>query len=680
MSSVSNDDGNENKNNKSTPSGFSYTFDLPPKDALDYNGWANWYRQALGLNVISSNTVEKKTFVNWEEYQHGPISDKQHKEWLDIGEFQKGTGIIAGLPFHRQDLRNAGLIYTFVDIDSYKSKIAFQEFFTTLRNCEKKGQTLTADKFDELVIQRNYNDKLENDETYESKLISIEEIAKNELIDYHADNITKYHHILLSTVSFDQKSSDQKLGLEVKCQGSHEGECPGGHGLLYCTPSIHKNEPGVIGEFRYQHLVTHKPNIWTKERAQLFQDYLHWVCKKYKVSYHTKKENIQETKNTEELQRVTKDSAKRNEIFQLRDLSDHIIDTTAAYLQPFWLNHSRNNMALSLAGMGWYAKVSLESIIQIVQKITAATLDEESSERIKAVIRTYKRGINGNIDSDSDEDGPAIRGAPTLKDLISQTKGCNSQIASSIIDDLKGLWENDIVRQIWKQKEEEVEAAKRADSQQQGQVDRANKLNVPEISVEEALAKHKGMYKVRAIMTTRSDFKNLYRGVTYRCTHRGCTFTDTEVYDYPLFETKALPKECPRDKAHKNTMRIVEPDYASCLIISLRNPDELEKIDTLSAILFEADYRDIYIGETLEVIGDIHVIPKKINGTKESDPETYLFINQIKSKSREKVKLTEADIEIFNRIKYEQFDKEFRTPEYMEQFPQVLSCRKETQR
>ena len=473
-STTDKDDNNTNTNTNTNTNNSSFTFNPPPPptNALDYNGWANWYRNVLGLNVIPANTaVFKKPIVHWEIYQNTPIPDKLHQEWIDTGMFKQGIAIIAGIPFHRPDLQDAGLVYCLVDIDAHKSKIALQEFYTMLKLAtmttttttitNSSPITLTANDFDKLLKQiKNNNSKIdiESDE-YESKLVPMEEIAQTQLIEWHSDNGTKFHTIFLTPIAFDQKSQDKIIGLEVKSLGSH--------GVLFCTPSIHRNDISVTGEYRYQHLGTYKPAVFTEAQAKLFQEYLHWVCKRYNVPYKTTKEQKTEDKVNEDLKHSNPDWDKHNKDFQLQNLSPHIIDTTVAYLQPFWQEHIRNDMTFCLAGMGWYAKITLESMLEIVQKIVKATADNELEDRIKAVHRTYKRGIEGDSSNE-------IKGAPSLKELIAQTKGSNIQIASSLVEDLKGLWSNDIIRQLIQQKNEDQETTDDTDNQQQSSFNSTN--------------------------------------------------------------------------------------------------------------------------------------------------------------------------------------------------------------
>ena len=152
---------------------------------------------------------------------------------------------------------------------------------------------------------------------------------------------------------------------------------------------------------------------------------------------------------------------------------------------------------------------------------------------------------------------------------------------------------------------------------------------------------------------------------------------NTVTYEHPEFETLALPRECPHDPKHKGTLRLENRDYVAYVIVHLKDSQEMEKLDYLPAIIFEQDSKRIQMGEIIEVIGNIHVIPKIRDGTKESDPQTYFFIEHMKSKSREKIKLTKLDIDTLNRIKYENYSKEFRTDEYKEQFSKYYNEEKQ---
>ena len=47
----------------------------------DYNGWADFWRNSIGINVIPADTEKKRTYENWKEWQEKPITAETHNSW-----------------------------------------------------------------------------------------------------------------------------------------------------------------------------------------------------------------------------------------------------------------------------------------------------------------------------------------------------------------------------------------------------------------------------------------------------------------------------------------------------------------------------------------------------------------------------------------------------------------------
>jgi hypothetical protein len=41
----------------------------------DYNGWADFWRYDIGVNVIPAKTIIKETYINWKQHQDMPIAE-----------------------------------------------------------------------------------------------------------------------------------------------------------------------------------------------------------------------------------------------------------------------------------------------------------------------------------------------------------------------------------------------------------------------------------------------------------------------------------------------------------------------------------------------------------------------------------------------------------------------------
>ncbi len=165
------------------------------------NEWADFWRDDVGVNVIPANTKYKKPIVAWTEWQDKPIPKELHEQWKREKIFENGMAIVVGKVWHNE--LKAGLYLCAVDCDNRK---AIEEMMP-------KG---------------------------------VEHYAKQTLIELHPDDSTKCHFYCYTMKPVPKKSSDmvnpkqaQQLknneipALEVKGEGKH--------GIMYVTPSVHKN-------------------------------------------------------------------------------------------------------------------------------------------------------------------------------------------------------------------------------------------------------------------------------------------------------------------------------------------------------------------------------------------------------------------------------------------------------
>lgn len=202
------------------------------------NDWADFWRYKIGVNVIPADTRNKIPKVNWKQHQKEPTSEEQHNKWKEEGAFNDGMAIIAGRVWHIP-LRK-GLYLICVDLDN---QLAIDEFCT--RNGVRTPLT---------------------------------ELAKKIIIEQHRDEPNKAHVIFYATHPFPKKSSDvaslpdqldhnEVPAIEVKGAGEH--------GLLFCTPSPHKNG------YNYEVIGT---TDLEEVHDQLY-DHIQDICKRYGIQY-----------------------------------------------------------------------------------------------------------------------------------------------------------------------------------------------------------------------------------------------------------------------------------------------------------------------------------------------------------------------------------------------------------
>ncbi|KKM79065.1 hypothetical protein LCGC14_1353680 [marine sediment metagenome] len=168
------------------------------------NAWADFWRNQVGMNVIPADSIIKRTFTKWKDdprgnWQIDPIPQSIHNEWKNEGSFEKGMAIICGRVFHNEAKKH--LYLCAIDADN------------------KKGiDELTGD---------------------------IEKLAKKTIVERHA-NLNKAHVYFYTTTPMQKKSSDA-VNLEI-LEKMKNDEVPslevkgdGTHGIMYCSPSPHKD-------------------------------------------------------------------------------------------------------------------------------------------------------------------------------------------------------------------------------------------------------------------------------------------------------------------------------------------------------------------------------------------------------------------------------------------------------
>src|SRR5829696_54223 len=197
----------------------------------DFNDWADFWRDRIGVNVIPADTKNKFTYIKWSEWQDKAIPEELHNKWKAENAFSKGIAIIPGKVWHREDKK--GLYFIFIDADKLK---AILEFST------RKGKTT-----------------------------SLNEMSQKFLIEQHKDNPDKAHIYFYSPLPFPQKTADSILGLEVKGLGEH--------GIAFCSPSIHKNG------MPYEIIGNHQPITLNVEQAIELIQHIDQICIKYSLQY-----------------------------------------------------------------------------------------------------------------------------------------------------------------------------------------------------------------------------------------------------------------------------------------------------------------------------------------------------------------------------------------------------------
>ncbi len=214
----------------------------------DCNGWADFWRYAIGINVIPADTEKKRTYENWKDWQEKPITDETHNSWKSENAFSRGMAVILGEVFHRQDRKEQKFI--FIDADNQK---AIEEICTILG----------------IVVR---------DKPYES----IQKLSQDFLVEQHEDDSTRAHIYFYAAKTLGNKSSNKNNpALSPKLVGNEipSLEIKSDRGIAYCSPSYH------IHGHRYQISGTIEPITLDHEQIDKLQERLTVLCKEYGIEY-----------------------------------------------------------------------------------------------------------------------------------------------------------------------------------------------------------------------------------------------------------------------------------------------------------------------------------------------------------------------------------------------------------
>ena len=246
----------------------------------DYNGWADFWRNSIGINVIPADTQKKRTYENWKEWQEKPITDETHNCWKSENAFSRGIAVILGEVFHRPDRK--GQRFIFIDADNQK---AIEEI------CRILG----------IVIK---------DKTYES----IQQLAEEFLVEQHEDDPSRAHIYFYATKTLGNKSSNKNNPtLSPKLIGNEipSLEIKSDRGIAYCSPSYHEHG------YRYQISGIIEPITLDEQQIDKLQEHLNILCKEYGIEYADASvltKNFDEDHNTQE--KINEQSSLASKLWQ----------------------------------------------------------------------------------------------------------------------------------------------------------------------------------------------------------------------------------------------------------------------------------------------------------------------------------------------------------------------------
>lgn len=210
------------------------------------NDGADFWYNDIGVNVIPADTQNKKLTISWKEYQENPVSEETFEQWKRDGAIEKGIAIIPGKIWKGE---NSGKYLIAIDIDKEKG---LKEFLSI-----------------------------------NGKVTTIEEFASKTLVEQRRDDTNRAHVFFISPIPFPSKGTDSKSGIEVKGEGIH--------GLIFVSPSIHKNG------YPYEIIGTKNiANLNQKQALELTRR-INDICVKNGLKYLEKEENSKLTPQIREM-------------------------------------------------------------------------------------------------------------------------------------------------------------------------------------------------------------------------------------------------------------------------------------------------------------------------------------------------------------------------------------------
>lgn len=164
------------------------------------------------------------------------------------------------------------------------------------------------------------------------------------------------------------------------------------------------------------------------------------------------------------------------------------------------------------------------------------------------------------------------------------------------------------------------------------------------ISITTCLRLHKGDVKVHGTIASISKLYKMVKSITLECS--SCSFVQKIKYPIPIDPPQNFSNvQCSRcGEKHQETS--IDIGYVNAVKIDIQDSESFSDIEKLSCILFDKYTIDIQIGSKVIVAGSIQIIKQK---SKRSVP--CLYASSIHYESKEKLDLTDKDIDAIRRLK-----------------------------
>ena len=168
-------------------------------------------------------------------------------------------------------------------------------------------------------------------------------------------------------------------------------------------------------------------------------------------------------------------------------------------------------------------------------------------------------------------------------------------------------------------------------------------LNIPFLSVSEALRTNSGMAKVTGMITSRSNIYKMKSELTLTCNK--CGDSTTRSLNVPISTLNVKKENCFRCQK-ENCVIETDCTYVNAVTVELQDTETFNEIERLHVILFDEDTIDINLGERVVITGQIEIL----NETRHQRSHSILFAKSVEYESKEEIVVTPKDKEAIERF------------------------------
>ena len=168
-------------------------------------------------------------------------------------------------------------------------------------------------------------------------------------------------------------------------------------------------------------------------------------------------------------------------------------------------------------------------------------------------------------------------------------------------------------------------------------------LNIPILSVSEAIRTNSGMAKVTGMITSRSNISKMKSELTLTCTK--CGDSTSRSLNVPISPINIKKENCPRCQKENC---VIETDciYVNAVTVELQDTETFNEIERLHVILFDEDTIDINLGERVVITGQIEIHTE----SRRQRSHSILFARSVEYEAKEEIIVTPKDKESIERF------------------------------